>query len=81
MSSCPPSPLPPTELPISQLPDTDPDPEIEKGLYAIRALDAQLDEKTLEAVIVARETFPERWAAEERRRMDRHVRAVEEALK
>jgi hypothetical protein len=35
----------------------------------------------MEALIVERETFPEKWMEEERRRMERHAARVEEALK
>ncbi len=38
-------------------------------------------EKTLEALIVARETFPEKWIEDERKRIERHASRVEEALK
>jgi len=32
-------------------------------------------------MVVARETFPDKWADEERRRLNRHTARVEDALK
>ena len=40
-----------------------------------------MQDKTIEAMMVARETFPDKWAEEERRRLERHTTRVEEALK
>jgi hypothetical protein len=35
----------------------------------------------VQALIVSRETFPDRWAEEEKKRLEKHQSAVEEALK
>ena len=40
-----------------------------------------VQDKTIEAMMVARETFPDKWAEDERRRLERHTMRVEEALK
>jgi len=69
------------DLPINNLPEHHSDPKVEEGLYRIKELDEKLQEKTLEAIIVNRETFPEKWAEQERRRMELHTKRVEEALK
>lgn len=58
-----------------------PDPRVEEGLARIRELDAVLNDKLITALIVYRETFPEQWAEQERKRLDHHSKAVEEALK
>ncbi|GLC33385.1 hypothetical protein PLESTM_000055600 [Pleodorina starrii] len=69
------------DLPINQLPSDHPDPRVEEGLVRIRELDAVLNDKLIAALISHRETFPEQWAEQERRRLERHTKAVEEALK
>ncbi|KAG1675591.1 hypothetical protein FOA52_014179 [Chlamydomonas sp. UWO 241] len=70
------------DLPIAQLLKmSDDDPVVAEGLARIRELDGKLHDKTLEAVVVNRETFPEKYAEEEARRMARHAARVEEALR
>ncbi|GIL93239.1 hypothetical protein Vretifemale_20635 [Volvox reticuliferus] len=69
------------DLPINQLPSNHPDPRVEEGLARIRELDAVLNDKLIAALISHRETFPEQWAEQERKRLERHTKAVEEALK
>ncbi|GIL64219.1 hypothetical protein Vafri_18139 [Volvox africanus] len=69
------------DLPINQLPSDHPDPRVEEGLARIRELDAVLNDKLIAALISHRETFPEQWAEQERKRLERHTKAVEEALK
>ncbi|KAF5843129.1 hypothetical protein DUNSADRAFT_2166 [Dunaliella salina] len=68
-------------LPINQLPDRHEDPRVEAGLARIKALDAKLADKETEAMIMIREADPERWAAQERVRLEKKARAVEETLK
>ncbi|EFJ40569.1 hypothetical protein VOLCADRAFT_99621 [Volvox carteri f. nagariensis] len=69
------------DLPINQLPSNHPDPRVEEGLSRIRELDAVLNDKLIAALISHRETFPDQWAEQERKRLEKHTKAVEEALK
>lgn len=55
--------------------------QVSEGLARIRVLDARLAQKEAEAVILARERDPGRWAVAERARLARQAQAVEEALK
>lgn len=50
------------DLPIAQLPDSHSDPKVQDGLGRIKELDEKLADKTMEALIVARETYPDKWA-------------------
>jgi hypothetical protein len=70
-----------SDLPISQLPDSHEDPKVEEGLRRIRELDHRLSEKSLEAMLVARETFPDKYAEQERKRLDTHSQRVEALLR
>ncbi|KAG2426440.1 hypothetical protein HYH02_014798 [Chlamydomonas schloesseri] len=69
------------DLPINQLPSDHPDPKVLEGLARIRELDGVLNDKLIAALISHRETFPEQWQEQERKRLERHTKAVEEALK
>ncbi|GLI66889.1 hypothetical protein VaNZ11_010886 [Volvox africanus] len=69
------------DLPVNQLPSNHPDPRVEEGLARIRELDAVLNDKLIAALISHRETFPDQWAEQERKRLERHTKTVEEALK
>lgn len=75
----PPAPSP--DLPIHQLPEEHPDPRVVEGLRRIRELDGVLSDRLIAALISHRETFPDQAAEQERRRMERHTKTVEEALK
>lgn len=50
-------------------------------LLRIRELDDTLKAKTLEALVLQREVYPERWGAAERKRLEARARLVEEALR
>ncbi|GFR45852.1 hypothetical protein Agub_g7185, partial [Astrephomene gubernaculifera] len=69
------------DLPINQLPCEHPDPRVAEGLERIRELDSLLNDRLIAALISHRETFPDQWVEQERRRLERHSRGVEEALK
>lgn len=69
------------DLPIGQLPTTHDDPRVEAGLRRIRELDTTLREKTLEAVVLERELFPDKWAELDKQRLAQHAQHVEELLK
>ncbi|KAG2425231.1 hypothetical protein HXX76_013816 [Chlamydomonas incerta] len=69
------------DLPINQLPSDHPDPLVVEGLARIRELDGVLNDKLIAALISHRETFPEQWQEQERKRLERHTKGVEEALK
>lgn len=59
---CPPAWLPThvhADLPAFQLPDSHPDPRVTEGLARVKALDSELNEKTVQAIISHRETFPD----------------------
>eukprot|EP00798_Chlamydomonas_sp_ICE-L_P014161 gene14161-20126_t len=59
----------------------DEDPQVTEGLSKIKELDGKLNDRTVEAMIVNRETFPERFAEDEAKRMLRHQKHVEATLK
>ncbi|PNW71132.1 hypothetical protein CHLRE_17g747897v5 [Chlamydomonas reinhardtii] len=69
------------DLPINQLPSDHPDPKVVEGLARIQELDGMLNDKLIAALISHRETFPEEWQEQERRRLARHTKGVEDALK
>jgi hypothetical protein len=69
------------DLPINQLAAEHSDPKVEEGLVRIRQLDELLSDKLIAALISHRETFPEQWAEQERKRLQHHSKLVEEALK
>jgi hypothetical protein len=54
---------------------------VNEGLQRIRELDRRLTDKAIEAMVVARETFPERFVEQEGRRLHSHAVRVEELLK
>lgn len=62
-------------------PETHPDQRISKGLEAIRKLDEILQDKTLEAMIVQQECFPDKWQKKEKRRLRKKKRELDQALK
>lgn len=63
------------------LPSTHADEKIAKGLETVQRLDEELHDKTLDAYIVDRETFPNKWEMEERARLRRQKRNLDRALK
>ncbi|GMH37304.1 hypothetical protein BSKO_05177 [Bryopsis sp. KO-2023] len=73
------------DLPINalnfKLSTSHPDPKVSKGLREIEELDEELRDKTLEAIIVGRETFPEMWGRLEKTRLKRQKQRVDKALK
>lgn len=72
--------LPVHALNIS-LPHMHADEKISRGLEKIKKLDEELQDKTLDAYIVNRETFPGDWDMEERARLRRQKRELDKALK
>ena len=47
------------------------DPRVQEGLRQILQLDESLMQKSAEAAMVARETFPEAWLAADKKQADR----------
>ena len=70
-----------SDLPIAQLPEAHEDPRVNEGLQRIRELDRRLSDKAIEAMVVARETFPDKFVEHESRRLQSHANRVEELLK
>ena len=69
------------DLPIQRLRTEHEDPMIRAGLKEIEALDDVLKEKTLEALLVDQETFPEKWAESEHRRIKIESEVLNRALR
>eukprot|EP00803_Ostreobium_quekettii_P004770 evm.model.scf_688.8 EVM.evm.TU.scf_688.8 scf_688:46668-47562(-) len=69
------------DLPVYEFERGNGDPNIAAGLRKIRALDEELHDKAIEAVLVERETFPEKWAKMEDRRLKRDSERITKALR
>lgn len=69
------------DLPVHQLPTNHPDPKIEEGLKAIHDLDNVLHDKTIDAILIEQEVFPDVWATKERRRLELETEALRKTLK
>jgi hypothetical protein len=54
--------------------------QIKESLRQMQKLDKALQEKTVEQIMVARETAPEKWAERERRRLMRRQQHVTKLL-
>ena len=54
--------------------------QMAKGMKRIAALDDALRERQLEQLMVSRETFPEKWANQERDRLKKHGDKVDAML-
>ena len=55
-------------------------PQVLDAIKQIRQLDTALREKTLEQIMVAKETQPDKWVAKEQRRLEQRQRRVEKLL-
>ncbi|DBA91774.1 TPA: hypothetical protein ACH3X1_003363 [Trebouxia sp. C0004] len=56
------------------------DPKIQEGLRQILQLDQCLMQKSVEAAMVARETFPEAWLAADKKQADRDQKQLQASL-
>lgn len=69
------------DLPINKFAAQHDEPSIQEGMEKIRRLDAKLTDKQLQLAAVERQTFPEKYAALDERRLTSHGQAVEDGLK
>ena len=62
----------PNRLPSSTpLANPSKDPRVQEGLRQIVQLDERLMQKSVEAAMVARETFPDTWSAADKKQAER----------
>ena len=56
------------------------DPRVQEGLRQILQLDERLMKKSAQAALVARETFPEAWEAQDRKQAERDEKQLLQSL-
>lgn len=66
----------------SPVPLTSPsdDPKVQEGLQQILHLDEKLLKKSAQAALIARETFPEAWEAQDRKQAERDEKLLLQSL-